>query len=87
MLTNTKTNIEKDEIIIIDAITVSSNKSPDTSEKLTSAILEERVKAAAKLEGVSTEKILSRNKKAMIASNNTNTTTNVSRNNGMYTFN
>ncbi|GES90430.1 hypothetical protein GLOIN_2v1605194 [Rhizophagus clarus] len=64
MLTNTKTNIEKNEIIIIDA----SNRSQD---KLSNAILEERVKAAAKLEGVSTDKILARNKKATTTSNNT----------------
>jgi hypothetical protein len=62
------------------------NKSTGTSEKQTS-VLEERVKAAAKLEGVSTDKILARNKKTTIATNNTNVTTNVSRNNGMCTFN
>ncbi|CAG8537151.1 15784_t:CDS:2 [Rhizophagus irregularis] len=77
MLTHTKTNIEEDEIIIIDA----SNKSQYISDKLTSTILEERVKAAAKLEGVSTDKILARNKKTMITSNNNNVSNNVSRNN------
>lgn len=82
MLTHTKTNIEEDEIIIIDA----SNKSQYISDKLTSTILEERVKAAAKLEGVSTDKILARNKKTMITSNNNNVSNNVSRNNGMFTF-
>jgi hypothetical protein len=74
---NTKAHVE-DEINIIEIITTTKNKSTDTS--ITTSVLEERVKAAAKLEGVSTDKILSRIK---IASNNTNVTTT---NNGMYAF-
>ncbi|RIA88875.1 hypothetical protein C1645_825648 [Glomus cerebriforme] len=76
----TKVNVQKDEINIINTITTANNKSTDT-DMLTSTIIEERFKAAAKLEGVSTEKLLSRNKKTTIAANNTNVTASVSINN------
>ena len=63
----TKPNVEKDEI---ESVMATRNKLTDTS--IATRVLEERVKAAAKLEGVSTDKLLSRINKSHIINVSTN---------------
>ncbi|CAG8437905.1 1361_t:CDS:2 [Funneliformis mosseae] len=77
---NAKVNIgKKDEIDNVENSIIDRNMSTVSflTEEEEAAITSERVKTAAKLEGISTEKVLSRNKKATI---NNNVATNTSGN-------